>query len=357
MGIQGLTGLAPQARRLGKMFKGGPKKTKKRANGGEYQVFGEELDYWRFEPDKSAPFLARVFEEAFAKDAGKPRHIPVFLPFPHADDNFSAWKEAYVAGGIEHRCDGQTCVLWYDAASNEYRTDPKPCPTLTMTAEDAKYRGCKQVGRLEVIIPALNELGVVTVETHSKHDIRFFDSKLPFYEGLQPDGLRRIPFILSRVQREIATPRDGKRVHVKKWLVELHVDPDWSVKFLSAQRQLALAAVEMAEPLLLTAAAEEEDDEQIGEATPVRAMAATASTNGAVATVSTSDAILNDALLKHCIELKKNERAGKAWFDAQYGRLTFEQKQKTALDLGLTVAAYAPPDLRVIDAELVEEGM
>jgi len=350
MAIIGLTGLAPKARRLGKLFKGAPKETKKRQNGGDYQVFGKELDHWRFEPDGSAPFLARVFEEAFAKDAGKPRHIPVFLPFSRAEDNFSAWKEAYVAGGIEHRCDGETCVLWYDAIRNEYRTDPKPCPTLTMTPEDAKYKGCKQVGRLEVIIPALNELGVVTVETHSKHDIRFFDSKLPFYEGLQADGLRRIPFILSRVQREIATPRDGKRAHVKKWLVELHVDPDWSVKFLSAQRQLALAAVETAEPLLLGAGEEDPDDDPDFEKAENKEWLKDVA-DGEVASA------LNDALYKYCVELKKNERAGKAWFDAKYAGLSTGEKQKAALDSKLTVAYAVSADLPVIDAELVGEEM
>lgn len=258
MAIQGLTGLGPRLPEIGKLFKGAPKETRSKS-GKEYQVFGRELDYWRFE--SKTPLTARLFAEAFAQDGGKPRHIPVFLPFATASENFQTCKEAYTAGGLEHRCDGHVCTLWLDHSTTRYRTDPVPCPTLTMSAEDAKYRGCKNVARLRVIIPALNQIGLVTVETHSINDILHLDACLPAYESLWDDGLRRIPFMLSRVEREISTPRDGKRVKIKKWLVELNIDSDWSVKYLSAQRQQSLAAVAAAEPLLLTAADDDEDDE------------------------------------------------------------------------------------------------
>lgn len=261
MGIQGLTGLGPRLPEIGKLFKGAPKETRSK-NGKEYQVFGKELDHWRFESKN--PLVARLFAEAFAEDGGKPRHIPVFLPFASVDANFQAWKEAYTTSGIQHRCDDKTCVLWLDPITKSYRTDPIPCPTLGMTKEEAKFAGCKAVGRLQIIIPALNQIGCVTVETHSKYDIRHLDQALHGYQTLRggKPSLRDIPFVLSRVETEIDTPSFGK---TKKWLVRLTVEQSWAEKYLSQQGRQSLMAIETAE---IVSDADESADESENGAQP-----------------------------------------------------------------------------------------
>lgn len=242
MPIKRLQGRAMMLPPIGKLFKGEPKqKVKKtRPDGSTYEIetFGKELDYWRFESDQR--HVAEAFFNAFG---AQPRSLPVFLPFMTPEENFQYWQEAYTAGGLDHRCDGEICSVWLDKATGKYRTDPVQCPTLKMTPEQAKKTGCKDVARLQVLIPALPELGFVTMETHSVNDILFFIQSLPAYASLRPKtGLRHIPFILSRFQAEISTPREGKRVMTKKWLVSLRPDPNWSRDFLEAQHQEMLSS-------------------------------------------------------------------------------------------------------------------
>ncbi len=264
MPIVGLTGRGAKFPEIGKLFKGAKKEKKVNKEGREYETFGKELDYWRFESNE--PHIVEAFHAAFDE---QPREIPVYLPFPQTGQNFEAWKEAYTAGGISHRCDGVECNLWFDEKSATYQTGPKPCPTLEMTPEKAKRDGCKPVARLRVVIPALNQIGYVTVETHSKHDILHLDSALPAYESLRPEeGLRGIPMLLCRVQKEISTPGDGKRTRRPKWLIELKPHPEWAALYLDSQRQAALAAA--AESRLLTTDLPEEEDTE-PETLPVEA--------------------------------------------------------------------------------------
>jgi hypothetical protein len=260
MAIKNLTGRGARLPEIGKLFKGAKKEKKVSQNGREYETFGRELDYWRFE--SKDPLIMEAFNEAFTaklQPDEKLREIPVYLPFPLASQNFEAWQEAYTAGGLSHRCDGETCVLWLDEKTQTYQSTPKPCPTLKMAPEKAKRDGCKAVGRLQVVIPALNQLGFVTVETHSKNDILHLDAALQAYESLRSEGLRGIPMLLRRVQKSISTPGDGKRARRDKWMIELKPHPEWAALYLDSQRQQALAAV--ASPLLLTTNLTEDDDD------------------------------------------------------------------------------------------------
>jgi recombination directionality factor gp3-like protein len=257
MAIVGLTGRGARFPEIGKLFKGAKKEKKTNSAGREYETFGKELDHWRFE--SSEPHIIEAFNAAFAEADGKPQEIPVYLPFSRTEENFDAWQESYAAGGLLHRCDGRDCVLWFDDKSQTYRTDPKQCPTLAMTPDRAKRDGCKPVARLRVVIPALNQLGFVTVETHSKNDILHLDAALPAYESLRPEGLRGIPMLLCRVKKSISTPGDGKRARRDKWLIQLKPHPEWAALYLDSQRQAALASV--ASPLLLTTNLTEEDED------------------------------------------------------------------------------------------------
>lgn len=286
MAIKGLTGRGKRFEDLGKLFKGAPKEKKTRSDGTSYETFGKELNYWRFESDRED--IAEAFFNAFG---ATPRELPVYLPFPTAAENLQTCKEAYTAGGIQHRCDGEVCSLWLDPKTNTYKTTPIPCPTLTMDEAKAKRDGCKPLARLFVFIPALGELGLVTMETHSINDIVNLDSRLPAFESLPQCALGDIPFTLYRYEASISTPRDGKRVHVKKWLVGIRPDSEWAGKYLTERQQLLLSPSITQQPLALTAGSdaveyEEEGEEVIHEAEIVhpeepKHPAPKAATNGA----------------------------------------------------------------------------
>lgn len=222
MAIKGLTDRdAPRFPRIGFLRKGGPKR--KNANGKE--IMGLDLEYFRFDSDDAEANAA--FVEVYGE---RPKQVNVFFPWPTVDQNFQAWKEAYTASALQHRCDGETCVLWL-GPDGEYHTDPKPCPG-----------GCKEIGYLSVIIPELGRMAYVTAITHSINDIMELQSNLEAYE-LLGGQLRGVPFVLRRIERRISTP-DGRggRARRSKWLMHLETKPEWTRLKLAGMQMDAIPA-------------------------------------------------------------------------------------------------------------------
>lgn len=196
---------------------------------------GQDLHYFRFvTDDKSAE---SVF---FEKYGAEPEEINILLPYPTVDQNFQAWKEDWAASSLRHRCDGETCVL-HLTQSGKYSHEPIPCPG-----------GCKQVGRLQVVVPAFQRLAYVTVLTTSIWDIINIYENLSALQAIRGD-LRGVPLILRRKFREISTPAgDGRRARRAKSLITIEANPEWVALELAAQQQKALPG--QAAPLALESA-------------------------------------------------------------------------------------------------------
>ena len=227
MGIVGLTDRKlPSFPQIGVLRKGDVKPNDKQP--------GKDLTYFRFDSDDAE--AVRAFSDVYGSE---PRSIRVFLPFPTIAENFDAWQEAWVAGGLQHRCDGQTCVRWLKS-DGKYSDVPKPCPG-----------GCKPAGRLKVIIPELRRLAYVMVLTTSVHDILNITDHLEALELARGD-LRGIPMILRRYPEEISTPsgKDGSRARREKWLIAIEAAPQWVDLQIAAQQH---AALPMPAPLALPA--------------------------------------------------------------------------------------------------------
>ena len=185
---------------------------------------GKDLEYFRFTSDD-----ATALTDFAAAYGDKPADVNVFLPYRTAAENFSAWREEWVAGGLVHRCDGETKVVWRDKGGN-YQTAPQPC--------DCKR--CKPVGRLSVIVRELSRLAFVTAQTTSLHDIMELSRNLAELELLRND-LRGIPLILRRRPRKVSTP-DGKggRCRREKWLLTIEAAPQWVALQIAAQQAAAI---------------------------------------------------------------------------------------------------------------------
>ena len=255
MPIKGLTDRAASLPQIGTLRKG-DKKLSATAR-------GKDLDYFRFvteDPEASSAF--------FAAYGALPRQINVFLPFATVDENFEAWMEEYTASSLRHRCDGETCVLWLKA-DGTYSTEPRDCPG-----------GCKQTGRLKVVIPELGRLAIVTVMMTSKNDIlNLHSSLLALFQTQATGSLCGIPLILRRVEKKISTPRDGKRVRVTKWLLQIEAQPRWVALQLQEQERRALPG--MPQPLPVAAPLQigpvpdpteweiDEDDAEIEDGQPI----------------------------------------------------------------------------------------
>ena len=201
---------------------------------------GEELPYWRFTSDD--PEVEAAFTAAYGVE---PKVLQVFLPYTRLLDNWDTWKEEWGAGGMKHRCDGETTVV-LQLPDGSYSTAPHPCPG-----------GCKQVGRLSVILPDLimrGHAGVVTMQTHSYHDLASITKSLNWVASRRRDGdLTGIMFNLRREQKTISTPPRNdstKRNSTKKWLVRIDPAPEWvqvSMRLATSdtvdQKQLAARSV------------------------------------------------------------------------------------------------------------------
>lgn len=218
MAIKGLTdrsvGAFPQ---IGAFKKGAPKPDRGP---------GKDLEYFRFE--STDPAAVAAVEAAFGKE---PTQITCYLQGTTLEECFQTCKEKWGASTLMHRCDGEWCSNFYDLdLKRRYSPPPgvKPCPG-----------GCKEVGRLRVIIPQLMRFAAVVFETHSKWDlISITESLIPFERHAQ--GLSRIPFVISRRPREISVPNpksDTGRGRVTKSLLQIEADPRWVAEQM---RQLAV---------------------------------------------------------------------------------------------------------------------
>lgn len=341
MPIIGLTDKQPELPRIGILRKGGKKTSETRP--------GPDLDYFRFVADDDETAMA------FANTYGlQPRQVNVFLPFPSIEQNWEAWKEDWKASALQHRCDGVTCVLWLTPRGT-YSTEPRPCPG-----------GCKQVGRLKVIIPELARYAIVTVLTTGKWDVMNLDASLKALDQIKSSPtLQGIPLVIRRVEREISTPRDGgKRARVRKWLLQIEARSHWTALQLAATERAALPGAQLqlaAAPLAVEAGFDEgsldDDGEDVGEILPPGFSEQEESPRRPVEDARPPVASpaparemgegerIDQALLDHCVR-QKGEKNAAAFFKAQYAAKSLDQKRAIATSLGLLSApALSAADL------------
>jgi len=227
MSIKGITDRPASFPEIGAIRKGAPK--------GERQP-GKDLTYFRVEFDEREAASAAVFA---AKYGETPDELNILLPFNEVDRNFDAWREAYLAGAMLHRCNGEYIQYEIDHATGEKLViggvPEKKCngriPVTSYTNSKGKIEQvyCRPVGRLKVLIPELQRLAFLTVHTTSIHDCIFLSSQLAGLYALNGGRLAGIPLKLRRRPMEISTPsgENGKRARRKKWLLSIEADPKW----------------------------------------------------------------------------------------------------------------------------------
>lgn len=217
MPIKSLTTRQARFPLLGKIRKGGEKKDNPKRPG--TLMGGNDLEYFRIDSD------IQGINEKFTAIYGKePKQLDCLLPFPHTDQVFPCWMEEWKATGLVSRCDEEKQVI-YQQAGKMIATNPIPCKRQQNT--DGSYSGCecKQVGRLQIVLPKLGELGYFEVETHSKWDIIGLTEQLLAVET-SAGSLIGIPFLLERGSRELSYPLpDGTRKRKTFSLLSIRVHP------------------------------------------------------------------------------------------------------------------------------------
>jgi hypothetical protein len=289
MPIKGLTDRGTAFPEIGQIRKGGAK-TDPRKPGPDLKYFRVEFDTGGTGADGKPKIDPRA--EKFTKVYGtQPVDINIIFPFNEVEKNWEAWYEAYTAGRMVARSDGEYFTYLVDVQTggilviNGLDADGNKMPHREIVGRYNKQNGqgvelikMKPVGRMKVVIPELQSLAYLTVHTTSVYDILNISSQIEAVRQINGGRIAGIPLVLRRRARMISTPDlndKSKRVRREKYLISIEADPEWVKKMLVQMKHLALPGNGLAllpegeeheeQYTNLPAGSENDDDEQPGE--------------------------------------------------------------------------------------------
>lgn len=255
MPIKGLTDRGLAFPQIGKIRKGAPKTE---------NAPGKDLSYFRIETDdETSVKLREIYGE-------QPRQLNIVLAFPDIDRVWQAWEEAYTAGRMVARSDGERMMYWVTPGTGELKVlngepeTPRPEDGIVgyYVSKNQKLPiKLRPVGRLNVVIPELRRLAYFTVMTTSTYDIINISQQLRAVDEIARrtgKSLAGIPLVLSRRPAQISTPtQDGTRVRREKWLLSVEVAPSFVDGLIALPPQGATLEL----PAGMAEQGDDEDDE------------------------------------------------------------------------------------------------
>jgi len=216
-----------------------------------------DLKYFRVEFAEEE--AQNQFNALYKNDKGivEPTEISVVFPFNEIDRNWEAWLEAYTAGRMVARSDGEKMIYQIDTKTGEVivkhgednKGDEVPMPKNykvgTYKTEKGQVKDIllKPVGRLKVVLPELKRLAYVTVHTTSYHDIINISQQLEALREVNNGRLAGIYLTLRRRPRRVSCPdtKDKtKKVRREKWLLSIEADHEWAQLQFATMRNKAL---------------------------------------------------------------------------------------------------------------------
>jgi hypothetical protein len=234
--------------------KGAPKEKRMR-DGREYETVGKDLgERFRvvFHPG------AGDLEQRFLQEYGtmQPEKIRAMLPFSQAAHCWEAWNEAYNAGRLIARADGDHYIVKRDPMTGEYVVRDEQPHTPWQIGDQIEYERngkpyalkFRPYGRLKLFLPytvGASRFVHFVLKTTSYYDCVNIEANLEAVQNLA-NVLNRgnaagIPIILYRRLTDICWNHpDGTASREKKWLVYLEIDPEWVGKAIKRLNTLAL---------------------------------------------------------------------------------------------------------------------
>lgn len=204
---------------------------------------GKDLTYFRVEFDEREQKTADAF---IARYGEAPTEINVLLPFNEIERCWDAWLEAYTAGRMVARSDGEKFTYLVDTKTGEVKVKGSQPHTPYTEGQVVGYDyknnpiKCRPVGRLKVIIPELGRAAYVTVMTTSVHDIAHLSEQLEAFKDINGGRIAGIPLVLRRRPKKISVPKGAERVRMVKWMLSIEADPEWVKGKLMEVKKLAL---------------------------------------------------------------------------------------------------------------------
>ena len=260
MAIKGLTDRNMSFPEIGQIRKGAPKTE---------NAPGRDLQYFRITMTDEEEAAAQILREHYGD---KPAELDILLPFNEIDRCWEAYYEAYTAGRMVARADGERYLYLADFITGEVKVQNGE-PFRAFSPRDAigEWHNSKTnlkepilarpVGRLKVVLPILQRLVYLTLLTSSIHDIKNISEQLNAYRLLNDGQIVGIPFIVRRRPKKISVPFKGQRARMTKWLISIETDPKW---VQAKMAQLGRAAIPGSTQVLLQAGLSDEESREWG---------------------------------------------------------------------------------------------
>jgi hypothetical protein len=223
---------------------------------------GKDLTYFRVELDEREEDARNKILDIYGAE---PQEIRIVFPFAEVWRCFDSWLEAYTAGRMVARSDGEKFIYKLNAQTNAVEVlngEPfvpyKNEPVGYYTDREGRQQPimCRPVGRLKVVIPELHRLVYFVVLTGSKHDIGNISAQLEALSRINNGSIMGVPMVLKRRPKPISCPKpDGTRARYIKWMLSIEADPRWV-----EAKMLALDAGAMPDVKLLSNPPEIEEE-------------------------------------------------------------------------------------------------
>lgn len=212
--------------------------------------------------DLGAAFRVGFFpgnEEAEAKFKGmyqslNPKEVKIVLPFSDVDSNWDCWYEAYTAGRMIARADGEKFIRKVNMKTGAvevhdglpytpFNKDEPLWDYINKKGEKA-YIYARMVGRLKFVLPALGRPATMTLHTTSIYDVVHITEQLNAINEIARRcgaSLAGCELILTRRFRDVTWVQDGgKAVRTPKSLVHIEANPEWFEKIMRRMSAMAL---------------------------------------------------------------------------------------------------------------------
>lgn len=243
---------------LGRIYKGTPKRKKKRQDGSEYEIMGLDTDHFRvkFEleniekPDAEQQALLQHYKHQWVSVYGEqPRKFDdVRLYYPTPDKAMESWFEQYDAKGLVCRCDGVQRAKWWDNASKRLINTPTACPFAAGGECE-----CSPVARVPLILMKFSLLtgiyGYFQLTTHSNSDIDHLHAAMCEVYAVT-DDLTKVVFTLTRMPtpKNYIDEKTGERGKTVKSLLSLYGGQQYTRKYIVPPAAQAEYAALIGEP-------------------------------------------------------------------------------------------------------------
>lgn len=177
------------------------------------------------------------------------------FPFQNPFECFDCWYEAYSAGRMIARADGERFIRLIgedgqvQVSGGEPYTPFDPSEPVYYTNRRTGQREAarmKATGRLKILIPELNRVAYLTVMTTSIYDIARLNQQLGALQtlsGFLPSGrgVSGMPLVLSRQMVNVTWVQDdGSAKRVPHGLLTIEADPAWVEQMMNRMSKFAL---------------------------------------------------------------------------------------------------------------------